>query len=210
MIKTLALSTPVFKTPPRPGVQRNTQNFQFETELNAFDGSLLRFTDWEKDGFNHKQKLQYFFPERDEPTNEKNGDMYPSTYCYTYTPRKPLNIVNVQIFTSKNAIDDLPNSVHEYFTHNASKDSFVIRSKASDNHEIDNAFYNFIFEKVTAKISNVDGVYMSEHGAAHEEIVLQQSGLDKLEYERRARRPTVREHRHKKIRRVTVGKKLYF
>ena len=219
MIKTFAPQTPLCGTPPRPTAKSTTKYFQFDQVVNSFDGSLLRFTDWNNDGFNTKQPLQYFFPERDEDTNKNNGEMYPSLFCYRYTPRTPLKIVNVKSFSKDYPIDSLPKIVHEYFTHNGSQE--VVRSKSSDNLAVDNAFYTFIFKKVQqAQIPNVDGVYMPAYKASHEELVLCPSGLEKLEYkrwERRVpvrgkRRGTDRRHRHPRSnrRRFTVGKKIDF
>lgn len=211
--KTHTPRIPVFLTPPRSTVNSTTKNFQFDQVENLFEGSLLRFTDWEKKGFNPKQAFQYFFPQRDKNTNEKNGDMYPSKYCYTYTPRTPLNIVNVKLFTSKFSIDSLPPDVYQYFTHNENKE--VVRSNPSDKHYVDNAFYEFIFKQVNAHVLGVDGVYMPANGAAHEEIVLQQFALDKLAFEQHGLRTTVHEQRRttvheqrRKKRRVTFSKQL--
>ena len=204
--KTHTPRIPVFLTPPRSTVNSTTKNFQFDQVENSFEGSLLRFTDWEKRGFNPKQAFQYFFPQRDKNTNETNGEMYSSIYCYTYTPRTPLNIVNIKLFTSKFSIDSLPPVVHQYFTHNENKE--VVRSKPSDEHDVDNAFYEFIFKQVNAHILGVDGVYMPANGAAHEEIVLQRFALDKLDTESQNLRNTVHEQRRTKKRRVTFSKRL--
>ena len=184
--KTFVPPTPICQTPPRPTAKSATKHFQFGQVVNSFEGSLLRFTDRQGNGFNHNQQLQYFFPERDEATNQNNGGMYPSKYRYRYTPRTPLKIVNVKSFTREYPIDSLPKIVHEYFTHNGSRE--VVRSKSSDNLTIDNAFYQFIFNKIRqASIPNVDGVYMPVYKASHEELVLCPSGLEKLEYTRTER-----------------------
>jgi len=206
MYKTLTHSTN--SSPPRPTTNPNTLSFQFNNIVNTFHGSLLRFTDRDNNGFNVEQHLQYFFPERDKTTNNERGQMYSSRYCYKYTPRTPLKIVNVKSFTKKNRGIQLPEIVHEYFTHNDSAE--VVRTQASDNLKVDNEFYKFILEKVAEKIPNMDGVYMPANNTAHEELVLQKSGLDKLDYERWESRPSIRERRPKKIRKVRIGKKLDF
>jgi hypothetical protein len=196
-------------TPPRRTVNPSTTSFQFDNVVNTFSGSLLRFTNRDNNGFNVEQHLQYFFPERDKNTNQERGQMYPSRYCYKYTPRTPLKIVNIKSFTSNNNDIHLPETVHEYFTLNESGE--VVRSKASDNLQIDNEFYKFIIKEVAEKIPNVDGVYMpavsrpayrTSHSelVAHEELVLSESGLAKLNSERHERRPTLRAIREKKRR----------
>ena len=173
----------------------------FDQEINEYSYSLLRFSNNKVNGLNPLFKLQYFFPEGDKAINLKHQQLYPeSLYRYSYgptSPTSPLYIVNVKIWSANKAkLLDLP--VSEFFDYNGGE---IVRTKASDDHTIDNEFYKFILKKITETYEYVDGVYMPAHGTAHEEVVLQQSGVVKLEViERRDLKETVKGKRDRERR----------
>ena len=183
--------------------QEITEYFDQEiTEYSTEDSySLLRFSNNEVDGLNPLFKLQYFFPERDDAINLKHHQLYPeSLYRYSYgptSPTSPLYIVNVKIWSANNAkLLDLP--VSEFFDYNGGE---IVRTKASDDPTIDNEFYKFILKKITETYEHVDGVYMAAHGTAHEEVVLQESGVVKLEVIERRELPKSVKARRERARR---------
>jgi hypothetical protein len=154
----------------------------FDQEIAEYSYSLLRFSSNEENGLNPSQTLQYFFPKRSEATNSANHQLYKkSQFMYMYSPTSPLHIVNVKIFTANHAnlLElHLPEKTRKYFAYNENRE--IVRTQASDAHMVDNQFYAFILEKVDQIYEQVDGVYMPSHDTAHEEVVLRQSGVDKL------------------------------
>jgi hypothetical protein len=187
-----------------------------DEEISEYRDSLLRFSSNEVNGLNPSQTLQYFFPKRDDTTNSENLKRYKnSQFMYIYRPTSPLYIVNVKIWSANNAkLSDLPES--EYFAYNGG----IVRTQASDDPTIDNEFYKFILKKINETQEDVDGVYMPAHGTAHEEVVLQQSGVVKLEVIDRVSVPhtvdfmrqqaKMRQKAKMKNAKTTVGRKLNF
>ena len=193
-------------------------------DINIKIKKLVRFSSNEENGFNPSQTIQYFFPERGEKTNPERGEktnsenfkLYKnSLFMYIYRPTSPLYILNVKKWSADNAkLLDLP--VSDFFGYNWRGE--IVRTKASDDPTIDNEFYKFIFKKIneTYEYVDVDGVYMHAYGTAHEEVVLQQSGVVKLEvFERqelpestkirRERERRERRERERRERRETTG-----
>tara|TARA_B110000858_G_C17777915_1_gene463215 strand:- start:37 stop:645 length:609 start_codon:yes stop_codon:yes gene_type:complete len=185
-------------------------------DINIKIKKLVRFSSNEENGFNPSQTIQYFFPERGEKTNLENFKLYKnSLFMYIYRPTSPLYILNVKKWSAGNAkLLDLP--VSDFFGYNWRGE--IVRTKASDDPTIDNEFYKFILKKIneTYEYVDVDGVYMHAYGTAHEEVVLQQSGVVKLEvFERqelpestkirRERERRERRERERRERRETTG-----
>ena len=185
-------------------------------DINIKIKKLVRFSSNEENGFNPSQTIQYFFPERGKKTNSENFERYKnSLFMYIYRPTSPLYILNVKKWSAGNAkLLDLP--VSDFFGYNWRGE--IVRTKASDDPTIDNEFYKFILKKIneTYEYVDVDGVYMHAYGTAHEEVVLQQSGVVKLEvFERqelpestkirRERERRERRERERRERRETTG-----
>ena len=182
-------------------------------DINIKIKKLVRFSSNEENGFNPSQTIQYFFRERGEKTNSENFKLYKnSLFMYIYRPTSPLYILNVKKWSADNAkLLDLP--VSDFFGYNWRGE--IVRTKASDDPTIDNEFYKFILKKIneTYEYVDVDGVYMHAYGTAHEEVVLQQSGVVKLEvFERqelpestKIRRERERRERRERERRETTG-----
>ena len=177
-------------------------------DINIKIKKLVRFSSNEENGFNPSQTIQYFFRERGEKTNSENFKLYKnSLFMYIYRPTSPLYIVNVKKWSADNEkLLDLP--VSDFFGYNWRGE--IVRTKASDDPTIDNEFYKFILKKIneTYEYVDVDGVYMPAHGTAHEEVVLQQSGVVKLEVFERQELPEStkrRRERERRERRETTG-----
>ena len=177
-------------------------------DINIKIKKLVRFSSNEENGFNPSQTIQYFFPERGEKTNLENFKLYKnSLFMYIYRPTSPLYILNVKKWSAGNAkLLDLP--VSDFFGYNWRGE--IVRTKASDDPTIDNEFYKFILKKIneTYEYVDVDGVYMHAYGTAHEEVVLQQSGVVKLEVFERQELPEstkIRRERERRERRETTG-----
>ena len=189
-------------------------------DINIKIKKLVRFSSNEENGFNPSQTIQYFFRERGEKTNSENFKLYKnSLFMYIYRPTSPLYIVNVKKWSADNEkLLDLP--VSDFFGYNWRGE--IVRTKASDDPTIDNEFYKFILKKIneTYEYVDVDGVYMPAHGTAHEEVVLQQSGVVKLEVIDRVSVPhtvdfmrqqaKMRQKAKMKNAKTTVGRKLNF